>query len=346
MRNHYGRLASLLRTAAVVAVALGLATPAAAQFGGLKKKMKQTAEQEGASKATEAATGAAPEAAQAANPAAPAGGAGGTVVLTEDVVKQLVEGLKAGQAERAAAAKEDTPYGRYKKAEAAYAEAKPKCEAAQQTWGTRAGSDEKMVNKYSALTEKMVNAQQKGDQKLSAIYADSAMTLIDPSCVVKQPAQPDNYWEAQRDIDSRAEQTEMKASGLGRGELSMAKERADAILRGAPGPDVSASEKSAVNARADELKRLLGIQEVPAARAAKPAPAPAPAPAATAAPTMAPGQQAMMNCMAANAQKHEKEIQALAQHAEAAQKAGDTATMMAIADSLQQLQMAGCQAGK
>ena len=38
MRNHHRRLASLLRTAAVVAVALGLATPAAAQFGGLRKK--------------------------------------------------------------------------------------------------------------------------------------------------------------------------------------------------------------------------------------------------------------------------------------------------------------------
>ena len=39
MRNTCGRLASLARTAAVVAVALGLATPAAAQFGGLKKKL-------------------------------------------------------------------------------------------------------------------------------------------------------------------------------------------------------------------------------------------------------------------------------------------------------------------
>ena len=43
----------------------------------------------------------------------------------------LHTGLRAAQAEREAAMKEDTPYGRFKKADAAYQAAKPKCEAAQ-----------------------------------------------------------------------------------------------------------------------------------------------------------------------------------------------------------------------
>ena len=263
-------------------------------------------------------------------------------MLTDDVVKQLLAGLKAGKDERAAAAKEDTPYGRYKQSEIAYADAQPKCEAAKQAWPTRAAKDEKLLDKYSAMTEKMVNAQQKGDQKLSAIYFDSAMTMMSPSCAVKQPTQPDQYYEVQREVDNRAEKSEMKASGLSRSELFMAKERAEAILRGAPGPDISASEKNAVSSRADELKRLMGIEQVTPARAGKPAPAAAPAPAAPAGPTVSPGQQAMMNCIAQNVEKHQKEIEALAQRAEAARKANDTTTMMAIADSVNQLQTAGC----
>ena len=112
-------------------------------------------------------------------------------MLTDDVVKQLLAGLKAGKAERAAAAKEDTPYGRYKQAEIAYAEAKPKCEAAQQAWPTRAANDEKLMDKYSAMTEKMVNAQQKGDQKLAGdllrLGDDHESTRPARS---KQPTQP------------------------------------------------------------------------------------------------------------------------------------------------------------
>lgn len=115
MRNRYGRLAAIARMTAAVAVTLAIATPASAQFGGLKKKLKGAAAQEGASKAAGAA-GVTPEAAAGATEA---GGGGGTVVLTEDVVARLLTGLKAGQAARAAALKEDTPYGRYKKAEAA-----------------------------------------------------------------------------------------------------------------------------------------------------------------------------------------------------------------------------------
>jgi hypothetical protein len=342
MRNTSGRFACIARAAIVVAIAFGAATPAAAQFGGLKKKLKQAGAQEGANKAAEKAGATAPETAPAAE--APAGGgAGGQVVLTDDVVKQLVAGLKAGKDERAAAAKEDTPYGRYKQSEIAYADAQPKCEAARQAWPTRAAKDEKLMDKYSAMTEKMVKAQQKGDQKLGAIYFDSAMAMMSPSCVVKQPTQPDNYYETQREVDSRAEKAEMKASGLSRSELFLAKERTEAVLRNAAGSDISASEKNAVNSRADELKRLIGIEQVTPARAGKSAPAAATDSAvAPAGPTMSAGQQASMNCMAQNVEKHQQEIEALGQRGEAARKANDTAKMMAIADSIQRLQMAGC----
>ena len=309
------------RVMAIALVALAIGTPASAQFGGLKKKLKGTAAQEGANKAAESA--------------------GGTIVLTEDVVARLIAGLKAGGAERDAAAKEDTPFGRYKKAEAAFAVAEPKCQAAQQSFPQRMANDEKTMNKYSALVDKMVAAQTKGDQKLTKIYQDSAMAMQDPSCTVERPSQPDDYYEAQRTIGSRAEQQEMKASGFSRSELAMVKERTDAILRKAA-PDASASEKSAVDAKGGELKPLLGIDDQPPARATKPAPAPAPAPAAPAAPAQSPAVSSMNECMMKNMQAHQKEIEGLGKRAEAAQKANDTDKVMAIADTLQQLQMAGC----
>jgi hypothetical protein len=320
MRNRYG-LGGIVRAAVIAVVALASTTPASAQFGGLKKKLKGTAAQEGATKAA---------------------GGGGTIVLTEDVVSRLLAGLKAGQVERAAAAKADSPYGRYKKAEAAYADAQPKCQAGQQTFPQRMSGNEKAMDKYSALVDKMVAAQGKGDQKLMAIYQDSAMAMQDPSCVVKQPTQPDDYYEAQRKVDSQAEQQEIKASGFSQSELSMVKERAEAILRGATPPgDASAGEKSAVGARAADLKPLLGIQDQTAARATKPAPAPV-APAAPPAPAMSPAASSMNACMMKNLQDHQAELEALGHRAEAARDANDTAKMMAIVDTLQQIQMAGC----
>jgi hypothetical protein len=343
MRNTCWRLASLARAAALVALALGVASPAAAQIGsGLTKKLKKAAGQDGANKAGEQAGVAAPEEAQAAG--APAGGAGGQVVLTEDVVNRMIAGLKAAQAERAAAEKEDTPFSRYKRDMAAYEDAKAKCTAAQTDWPRRAMADKKLADRYNAMAEKMMNHM--NDQKLYAIYADSAMAIMSPSCLVKQPAKPDGEYEYQREVDSRAEKAEMKGSGMSRSELAMAKERTDAILRKATGSDISTSEKNAVEKHADELKRLMGY-EVPApARAQKPAPAAAPAPTpaapASATPTVAPGQQAMAECMGKNAQKHEKEIQELGARGQEAQKRNDTATMMAIADSINQITMAGC----
>jgi hypothetical protein len=339
MRNRYG-LARIARAAAIAVIALAIVTPASAQFGGLKKKLKGAAAQEGASKAAGAA-GVAPETpTDAAAAGGPAGAGGGTIVLTEDVVGRLLAGLKAGQAARAAASKEDSPYGRYQKAAAAYTEAQPKCQAAQQTFPQRMSGNQKAMDKYSALVDKMVAAQGTGDQKLMTLYQDSAMAMQDPSCVVKQPSQPDDYYQAQRDVDSRAEQQEIKASGFSRSELAMAKERADAILRGATPPgDASAGEKSAVTAKAGELRPLLGIQDQTAARATKPAPAPAPAPAA---PAMPPAVSSMNACIMNNMQSHQAEIEALGKRAEAAQSTNDTGKLMAIADTLQQIQMAGC----
>jgi hypothetical protein len=319
---------------------LALATPAAAQFGGLKKKIKAAAGAETGAK------GADSTAARAGGAAAPTGGGGGgAVVLDEQVVGQLIAGLKAGQAEREAAKKENNSYGRYHRDVAAYEAAKIKCQEAQGTFATRAAADEKFSQRYTGFTEKMIKAQQAGDNDLVQVWSDSALAMMDPSCLVKQPKQPDDYYDAQREIDNRGEQAELKGSGLSRSELAMAKERAYSILldRMAPG-DASASEKAAVNSKAAELKPLMGLEEAPPARAKKAAPAPAPAPAPTTGSTQ-PGtadQSRMANCMAQNAQKHEKEIQALAQRAQAAQQANDMNKLMAIADSIQKLQSAGC----
>lgn len=127
MRSSYDRLTAIVRLTLATFAALAIASPATAQVGGLTKRVKEKAGQEVDRKAPDSASDAQAEA------AAP-GGEGGTIVLTEDVVSQLLAGLKAGRADRVAAAREDTPYGRFKKAELAYAEAQPKCQAGQQTF--------------------------------------------------------------------------------------------------------------------------------------------------------------------------------------------------------------------
>jgi hypothetical protein len=344
MRIPYVRPAYIAPRLLALLAALAIATPASAQFGGLKKRLKGKTAEEGVSRATGNAT---EDQAAAGNPTA----RGGTVVLTPDVVNQLINGLKAGQAERDAIVKEETSYGRYKKAEAAYAAAKPKCAAAQESFPQRAAGNQKMLDKYSGLTQKMVAAQEKQNQKLAAIYYDSAMAMMDPSCIVKEPTRPDDYYEGERQAEVRAGKAEVKASGLGAGEYAMAKERADAILRGATGADISASEKSAVRAKATALKPLMGIQEQPVVQAvtapADTAPSPAPTPAANQpTPEMTAAAQNMGACMTKNMQAHQKEIEAFAQQAQAAQKAGNQAKLMAIADTVQRIQMAGCMAGR
>ncbi len=323
MQSPPRRSAAMVSLAIAVLASHTIATPASAQFGGLKKKLKPAVSQE------------------AAVPA-PAD-QGGMIVFTDDVVNQLVTGLKAGQAERDAAMQEDTPYGRFKKADAAYQAAKPKCEAAQPGFYQRGAANPKMLDKYQTLTEKMVAAQGKGDAKLAAIYQDSAMAMIDPSCIVKEPQEPENYHQAEREAEGRAEAKEIEASGFSRNEVALLKERAIAILSNSPAPGgASASEKSAVAAKSAELKPLLGLREPVPEQAAKPAPQPTPVPAATQPPEMSAYASGMSDCMLKNMQKNEAKIEALGKRAEAAQEAGNQQQLMAIADTLQRIQMAGC----
>ena len=172
------------------------------------------------------------------------------------------------------------------------------------------------------------------------------MAMQDPSCVVKQPKQPDDYYEAERAANAKAEAEEIRASGFTAGEYAMVRERTEAILRqGTPPADASAMEKAAVAARSPELKPLLGIQDPQPAQATQTetAPAPTPEPAATPTPQASAYASKMSDCMTKNVQSHQAEIQALGKRAQAAQAAGDSQRLMAIADTLQQIQMAGCQ---
>ncbi len=334
MRTPYRRLPAIAQLVMATLAALVIATPASAQFGAIKKKVKAKTGQEESRGAAAAAQ-------------APAEGPddGGTIVLTPDLVDQLIIGLKAGMVEREAAAKADTPYGRYKKAQAAYAAAQPKCEAGKQSFPQRAAGNEKMMAKYTALTEKMLAAQEKGDYKLMAVYQDSAMAMQDPSCLVKQPEQPEEYYDTVREIDSRAEPLEAKAAGLSFRDMAVAKERAIGIALGhSLGAEASPSEKAAVTARSAELYPLLGFRKEPAVQAKKPEPAPAPTPApAPADPRMSAAASSMSACMSKNMQSHQGEIEALGKRAQAAQAANDMQKLMAIADTLQRIQMAGCQ---
>jgi len=152
----------------------------------------------------------------------------------------------------------------------------------------------------------------------------------------------------ERATETRAEQAAIKASGFSPSEMGQARERTEAILVGGTPPgDLSPSEKSAVASRAAELKRLLGIREAQPAQAMAIAPAPPPTPAPTP-PAAAPpaGSMEMSACMGQNAQKHEPELRALGKRGEAAQRAGNTAALLAIADTIQRLQMAGCGGGR
>ncbi|HJX87939.1 MAG TPA: hypothetical protein VJ277_10305, partial [Gemmatimonadales bacterium] len=266
------RLVCTVRMLAVACLTLALATPAAAQFGGLKKKAQQAAGAEAAKKAGDSTA-----AEKDAAPVPTGGGGTEAVVLDDQLVDQYIAGLKAGQAEREAAKKENTSYGQYTRDADAYKVAKAKCDAAHETFTSRMVADEKLQKRYTAAADKMIKAQEAGDQKQQEAWADSAMAIMDPACIVKEPKQPDDYYESQRKIDSRAEEQAIKSSKMSRSEFAMAQERAWMILQGQTPPgDASASEKSAVTKRSAELKPLLGLEEKPAARAAQPAPAPPP----------------------------------------------------------------------
>ena len=315
-----------LRLLVAVIVLLGVSTPAAAQFKKLRDAATKKADPKPAT-------------------SAPAPADGGMIVLTPEVLDQLVAGLEAAKAEREKAVQEDTPYGRYARAKAAYDAAKPKCGAAQMTWGQRVAADEKLANRYTAMMDKAMAAQQKGDMAGYENGMYEAQGVIDPSCAVKDPQQPQNYYEAQRSVDERANQANLRATGFTDRELGVASDRVIAILNGSDPPGgASASEKSAVSARDPELKSLYGIRDAQAERVAKQAPAPDPTPAPTQAqaPTLPPGAAAFNECLLKNVQSHEKEIQALGDRGSAAQQAGNTPLMMAIADTIQRIQMAGC----
>jgi hypothetical protein len=326
MRNSASRLAGFARAVAFVVLAAATAAPAAAQFG-LKKKLK-------------AAAGVPETPDKGAKPTAAEGG--GTIVLDDEVLDRLIAGLRAGQAERDNAAKADTPYGRHRRAEAAYVAAKPKCDAAAQTYPQRMAADQKLMDKSNAVLEKMIAAQQKQDTTLQRVYGDSLLALQDPSCTVKEPVQPNGWLDAQREVDAGAEQQELKVSGFDRLELGSVRDRAEAILKDAPPPDVSPSEHAAVQKRAAELKRAMGLEQVPVARAEKPAPAAAAPPPPPSGPAMSPEQAATTDCMGKNSKKHEKEIERLGKGVQVAAESGNTQAAMAIADSIRQLQMAGC----
>jgi hypothetical protein len=307
-------------------VALGVSTPAAAQFKKLKDAVSKKADPK-------------PD---ASAPQAPADG--GIVVLTPESVDRLLIGLRAAKAEREKAVKEDTPYGRYVRAQAAAEAAKPKCAAAQMTWGQRAAADEKLAKRYSATMDKAMAAQQKGDMKGYEAGMYEAMGVMDPSCAVKDPERPGDYSEMQRAVDERANQANIKASGFTDRELGMASDRVIAILNGTDPPGgASASEKSAVSAKDPELKSLYGIRGAQEQRVAKQAPAPDSTPPARAqGPTQPSAPPAYNQCMVDNIQSHEKEIQALGDRGSAAQQAGNTPLMMAIADTIMRIQNAGC----
>jgi hypothetical protein len=340
------------RIVALMLLALAIATPASAQFGALKKKLKG----EAATKAVENAAPSGPTETGAS--AATAGPTGGTLVMTPEVVDRLIAGLKAGKAEREKAKTEDTPYGRYNKALAAYEKgvaayeaAQAKCGAAQANFTMKMAGDEKLMKRYQYYGEKSMDAMGRRDLATQQVYADSALAVIDPSCTVKRPEQPQrpsDYYDAERAVNERAEQATLEATDFSsRQELGYASDKTIAILEG-QASDASASEKSAVQAKDPELKSLLGLRSAQEERVSKQGtgavrdttpPTPAPAPAAPAVPS---GAVSVNECMMKNVEAHQAEIEALGNRGDAARKAGNNALMKAIADSIQRIQFAGC----
>ena len=215
-----------LRLFLTVLLALGLSTPAAAQFKKLRDAVKNSD--------PKAATSAPKNPAQAE--AVSAQSDGGMVVLTPEVVDNLLAGGRAEKVERDRAAQEDTPYGRHIRAKAAYEAAKTTCGAAQATWGQRAAADEALAARYSAAMDKAMAAQGKGDMVAYENGMYEALGVMDPSCAVRDPQQPADFYEAKRAVDERANQANKRATGLTDREYGMASDRAIAILTGTEVP--------------------------------------------------------------------------------------------------------------
>ena len=324
----------LIRAILIAALATAAAYPAAAQFGGLKKKIKSAA---GAGPAKE-------EPAPPGQPGAGGNGGGGTIVLDDDVLDRYLVYFRTVEAEREAAKKEDTPYGRYLKAEAAAIAAEEKCKAAQTTWAQRLLKDEKLMQRSNAMSEKMNAAMEKQDTHKSRVYGDSMLALVDPACLVKErPPRPENWNDMQRQVDERADKKGTEASDLEGRDRGQIVERAIAILKDAPGPDISQSEIAAVKKRETELERALGLEEVPPARAGKAAPAAADtAPPAPAVPQPTAQQKAFGECANKNAQENDKEVKRLGELAAAAAEARNTGLAMVYSDSIRQIMQQGC----
>src|SRR4029077_19465894 len=113
------------------------------------------------------------------------------------------------------------------------------------------------------------------------------------------------------------EQATLKAADFSsRQELGYASDKTIAILEG-QASDASPSEKAAVQAKAPELKSLLGLRSAQEERVGKQGkagatrdtvtPAPAPAPATPAVPS---GAVSVNQCMAKNVEAHQAEIEA------------------------------------
>jgi hypothetical protein len=161
---------------------------------------------------------------------------------------------------------------------------------------------------------------------------------------VREPKQPEGFYDAQRAAEQRANQAKVRSTGFTDREYGLASDRVIAILTGSDVPGgASPSEKSAVSAKDPELKALYGLRDAQAERVAKQAPAPDPTPAPAPVQAQVPTAAVTVNqCMVNNIQKHEAQIKALGDRGAAAQEAGNTQLMMAIGDSIMRIQMAGC----
>ena len=314
----------LVRTLAMALLALAAATPAAAQINVKKKLPKVPGAEKGKPAAATAATG-----------------GGGMLALDDEVIERIIKGMRAAKKYREDAGKANTPYGRHVQAKAAYTEAHSQCEAARSTYVTRVTADPKLQKKSEVYMERFLAAQEKQDTAALRIWSDSVAILQGgPACVVKDPPQPNDFYDQQQAVEQGAQKAELDASELDGRENGQAKDRAIAIIQDAPPPDVSPSEQQAVDKREKELKDLMGLNPPPEARTPKPAPAPAPPPAPAA--TVDPRQQAAAECTANNAKQNEKEIERLGNLAAAAADAGDVAKAMVYADSINRIQSAGC----
>ncbi|HKV73230.1 MAG TPA: hypothetical protein VJN95_01825 [Gemmatimonadales bacterium] len=300
------------RRAALVALVLCLlsASSLAAQFGGLKKKAAQAAG---------AATGVAP--------ANTPGKATPPPEVTPVIVDHYLAGIKAGEAERARLAQGNTPAGQYYAAVDAKKKHDKYC----------AEYQEKQMAEYQRLIA-------------AAKYDSSALVMQkkDPSCqtYAADPKEPsfDELAKAKGSQDSAA----AAAAGVDVSQWAGLNEWIPvAVYQMVNSPDQNdqllasnfskkVSEISALRARQADLATALNIRgperqkkEAPAAMAAPAAPAAGAAGAA--------GTQGDANCYSTEMQKNQPALEALGKRAEAAQKKGDNASMMAIADTIQQL---------